>query len=384
MSALPLRPESVVVASGRPADQPDAPLNVPIVLAAPFRHAPEHNGYLRHESSDTIRAFEQAVGALEGGTAVAFGSGMAAVAAIAEGQPAGAIAVVPSAAYSGSVQLFGEQQRFGKMQLRSVDITDTDAVLAALPGANLLWLETITNPLLGVADLPVLIDAAHSAGALVCVDSTFTTPLVGRPLEFGADVVMHSATKYLAGHSDLLMGVLVTRSAERTEGLRLRRGLTGAVPGALESYLALRGVRTLALRMERAQANAATLAQRLAEHPAVTRVRFPGLPSDPGHERAARLYKGFGAMISFEIDGTAEDAERLCRSVRLIGHATSLGGVESLIERRAMHQVDAGSGGPPADEGVAGGGGTPPNLLRFSVGIEHVEDLWADLQQALG
>lgn len=360
-----------MVASGRPTNQPDAPLNVPIVLAAPYRHAPEHNGYLRHESSDTIRAFEQAIGALEGGDAIAFSSGMAAVAAIAEGQPAETVAVVPSAAYSGSVQIFGEQQRLGRMGVRSVDITDTDAVTAALPGAGLLWLETVTNPLMGVPDLPALVEAAHAVGSFVCVDATFSTPLVVRPLELGVDVVMHSATKFLSGHSDLLMGVLVTRSAERAQQLRLRRGLTGAVPGALECYLALRGVRTLAVRMERAQSNALALARRLSEHPAVTRVRYPGLPSDPGHERASRLHQGFGAMIAFEIDGTAEDAERLCESLELITHATSLGGVESLIERRAMHQIDADTG-------------TPPNLLRLSVGIEHVEDLWADLMQALG
>lgn len=359
-----------MIASGR-SEGPGAPLNVPVVLTAPYRNAPEHNGYLRHESSDTVRAFEQAVGELEGGEAIAFSSGMAAVAAIAEGQPAGTLAVVPSTAYSGSVQIFGEQHRLGRMDVRSVDITDTAAVLAALPGASLLWLETVTNPLMGVADLPPLVAAAHATGAFVCVDATFSTPLLARPLELGADVVMHSATKYLSGHSDLLMGVLVTGSAERANELRLRRGLTGAIPGALECYLALRGIRTLAVRMERAQANAATLAERLAAHPRVTRVRYPGLTSDPGHERAARLYQGFGAMIAFEIDGTAEDAELLCDSVRLITHATSLGGVESLIERRARYEIDADTG-------------TPPSLLRLSVGIEHVEDLWSDLQHALG
>jgi cystathionine gamma-synthase len=181
---------------------------------------------------------------------------------------------------------------------------------------------------------------------------------------------MHSATKYLAGHSDLLMGVLVTRSPSLGAGLTLRRDLTGAVPGALESYLALRGLRTLAVRLERAQANALDLATRLGAHPSVTRVRFPGLASDPGHELATRLHHGYGAMISFEVAGSADDAERVCQSVRLISHATSLGGVESLIERRARHAIDAAHG-------------TPPTLLRLSVGIEHVEDLWADLAQAL-
>lgn len=340
------------------------------MLSAPFQHGPDDNHYLRQGSNDTIRAFEEAVGALEGGTALAFGSGMAATSAIVEGRAAGAVAVVPSAGYSGTVMLFDEQQKMGRMQLRPVDITDPTAVVAALPGADLLWLESVTNPLMGVVDLPALISAAHDAGAIVCVDSTFSTPLVVRPLEYGADIVMHSATKYLAGHSDLLMGVLVTGSESLGAELKLRRDLTGAVPGALESYLALRGLRTLAVRLERAQDNAGELARRLAGHPAVTRVRYPGLAADPGHELATRLHSGYGAMVSFEVAGSAEDAEAVCQAVRLISHATSLGGVESLIERRARHAVDAEHG-------------TPPTLLRLSVGIEHVEDLWADLDQAL-
>ncbi len=370
MTHPPLRPESAVVASGRLSAAPGAPLNQSIVLSATFRHAPEGNHYLRSEGSETIRAFEQAIGDLEGGHAVAFSSGMAAVAAIAEGRPAGTVAVIPDAAYNGSLALFDEQQRLGRMAVRPVDVTDTAAVRDALPGADLLWLETVTNPLMGVADLPELIGAAHDADVLTCVDATFSTPLLIRPLEHGADVVMHSATKYLSGHSDLLMGVLVTPSVERAGELRQRRELTGAVPGALECYLALRGLRTLAVRMQRAQANAGELARRLAEHPHVTRVRYPGLPDDPFHERATRLHAGYGAMLSFEVAGSAEDAEQVCVSVRLINHATSLGGVESLIERRARYAIDAAHG-------------TPPTLLRLSVGIEHVEDLWADLEQAL-
>ncbi|MDQ2751167.1 MAG: aminotransferase class I/II-fold pyridoxal phosphate-dependent enzyme [Actinomycetota bacterium] len=365
-----LRPESVVVASGRPPRTARAPLSTPIVLSAPFHHGPDDNYYLRQDSSDTIRAFEDAMSALEGGTALAFSSGMAAVTAVVEGRAAGTVAVVPRSGYAGSVALFDAQQRLGRMQVRPVDVADTAAVLAALPGADLLWLESVTNPMLGVVDLPTLIAAARGVGALTCVDSTFTSPMGVRPLEHGADVVMHSATKYLSGHSDLLMGVLVTRDPELAADLRQRRDLTGAVPGALESYLALRGLRTLALRMQRAQSNALDLAVRLEAHPRVTRVRFPGLPADPGHELATQLHDGYGAMISFEVTGSADDAEAVCHRVTLISHATSLGGVESLIERRARHAVDAASG-------------TPATLLRFSVGIEHVEDLWADLDQAL-
>ena len=365
-----LRPESVVVAGGRP-HEPGAPVNTPVVTSATYRHDGETNLYARSHVTDTVRSLESALGDLEGGTALAFASGMAAIAAVVESRPPGTVAVVPSAAYSGTVTIFAEQERLGRMSVRRVDIADTAAVVAALDGANLLWLETMTNPLLGVADLPALIDAARAAGVFVGVDATFSTPLNVRPLDLGADVVMHSATKYLSGHSDVLLGTLATRSDELAEQLLARRSLTGAIPGALESYLTLRGLRTLVLRFERAQANALELARRLAAHQRVTRVRFPGLPTDPGHEVATRVHAGYGAVISFEVSGGADAADRLAAALRLITNATSLGGVESLIERRAQHAVDAGFG-------------TPPALLRLSVGIEHVDDLWDDLVQALG
>jgi cystathionine gamma-synthase len=368
-----LRPESVVVAAGRPPRSGGSPLSVPITLAAPFHHDARtgENAYIRESSSDTVRAFEDALGALEGGSATAFSTGMAAVAAIVEGLPAGSVAVVPAAAYSGTVSLFETQQQLGQLEIRPVDVTDTDAVRATLPGADLLWVETVTNPLMGVVDLPAVAEAAHREAALVVVDATFSTPLGVRPLTHGADVVMHSVTKFLSGHSDLAMGALVTATEQAAARLRHRRMLTGAIPGALETYLALRGMRTLAVRMARAQENATTIATRLASHPRVTRVRYPGLPSDPGHQLAQRLHDGYGAMLAFEIDGSAHDAELVCARVELISHATSLGGVESLIERRARYAIDAEHG-------------TPETLLRLSVGIEHVEDLWSDLAQALG
>jgi cystathionine gamma-synthase len=345
-------------------------MNVGIELSAPFHYGPDDNYYVRQAGNDTIRAFEDAVGALEGGTALAFSSGMAAITAVVESLPTGTVAVTPAASYSGTATLFALQAELGRMAVREVDLVDTEAVLAALPGADLVWLESPSNPLMGVADLPVLVDAAHANGAVVALDSTFNTPFVLRPFTYGVDIVMHSATKYLSGHSDLLMGVLVTRDATLGARLRSRRDLTGATPGALESYLALRGLRTLALRMQRSQETALILAHRLLAHPAVTRVRFPGLPDDPGHERATRLHDGYGAMLAFEVTGGEAAADAVCQQVRLISHATSLGGVESLIERRAMHAVDAARA-------------TPANLLRLSVGIEHVEDLWADLSQAL-
>jgi cystathionine gamma-synthase len=320
-----------------------------VVLTAPYRAVPGQNRYSRHDVSDTIGAFETALGALEGGRALAYASGMAAVSAVVSS--GASVAVIPSAGYTGSLAAFRSTP---SLAVRPVSLADTPSVIRALEGADLLWLETVTNPLLDVPDLPVLIDAAHAAGALVCVDATLSTPMLVRPLELGADIVMHSVTKYLSGHSDVLMGALVTRSTPLFESLHERRTLAGALPGALEAYLATRGLRTLALRMERASVNAAVLAQRLASHPRVSRVRYPGS----------------GAMISFEVNGGAPAASALCEGVRLITHATSLGGVESLIERRAMHEADAAFG-------------TPENLLRMSVGIEHVDDLWGDLVQAL-
>jgi cystathionine gamma-synthase len=364
-----LRPESIVVSAGRPHDS-GGPLNAPIVMTAPFRNAPTDNHYSRHDVTETVLAFQAALGALERGQALAFSSGMAAISAVVDTLPVGAIAVVPDGQYSGSVRVFDEAERLGRLTVRRVDIADTAATLAALPGAGLLWLETVTNPLMAVPDIPVLAAAAGQAGALVGVDATFSTPLLIRSLEQGADVVMHSVTKYLAGHSDVLMGALVVNDDDLFATLWQRRSLAGSIPGGLETFLATRGIRTLALRMERAQANAGELARRLAEHPRVSRLRYPGLPSDPGHEVAARLHAGFGAMIGIELDGTAEEAERVCGALKLINHATSLGGVESLIERRARHEVDANFG-------------TPATLLRLSVGIEHIEDLWDDLFQAL-
>ncbi len=369
MEDAKLHPESIVVAAGRP-QEPGAPLNTPIVPVSAYRHAPEENHYAREDVAPTVAAFEDILGALEGGTALAFGSGMAAISTALSGLPAGAVVVVPADGYSGMTWIFREYEQLGRLSVRRVDVSDLAAVTAACDGAALVWVETVANPLMTVADVPAIAAAAHAAGALLGVDATFSTPLVVRPLELGADLVMHSATKYLAGHSDVLMGALVTRSPELAARLHDQRTLTGAIPGVLEAYLATRGTRTLALRMERAQANAAELARRLAARADVQRVRYPGLATDPGHAIAARDHAGFGAMLAFEVDGGAARAEQVCEAVRLVHHATSLGGVETLIERRARYDIDAGFG-------------TPPNLIRLSVGIEHVEDLWADLAQAL-
>ena len=358
---MSLRRETVAVHGGRPSE---GPLSPAVVLASNYRTY----GYAREEGSPTWEALEAAIGELEGGASVAFSSGMAAVTAVLEPLPVGARVVGPAVGYTGVRGLLGERAAAGRIELVDADMTDTDAVLRACEGAALLWVETPTNPLIGVAELDRLVEGAHAAGAEVVVDATFATPLLQRPLEVGADISLHSATKYIGGHSDLLLGVASARTPERADALRHARGTLGATPGALEAFLALRGLRTLAVRLERAQASAAVLAERLAAHPAVTAVHYPGLPSDPFHDRAERLMDGFGAMLAFEVEGGAEAAQAVADRVRVVVHATSLGGVETLIERRARYAAEV----------------APEALLRVSVGIEHVEDLWADLEGALG
>ncbi len=274
-----LRPESTLVAAGRPERTPDGPVNQPVVLASTF-HAGGPRAYGR-EGNDTSAALETALGAIEGGLAITFASGMAASSALVEGLPVGSMVVLPNSFYNYHRVLFDKQVELGRLSLRPVDITDTDTTIAALDGAALLWLELPTNPTLSVPDLPALALAAREHGVLSVVDSTLATPLGCRPLEHGADVVMHSATKWIAGHSDLVMGVLVTADDDLAGRLTDRRNLTGAISGSLESFLALRGLRTLAVRFERASANAAVLADRLAEHPMIDEVFYLGRPDHP-------------------------------------------------------------------------------------------------------
>jgi len=370
-AGLQYRPETVAVTAGRPAAEPGQPMNVPLVLASNFRAGTTDSSvteYARDGGTATWQALEDAVGALEGGTAVAFGSGIGAAAAMLDLVPTGAHVVVPTDSYAGVRALLADGAAHGRWTVTTADITDTAATKEAAWTADLLWLESPTNPLMDVADLPELCRFGRGTGALVVVDNTFATPLIQRPLEFGADLVLHSATKFIGGHSDLLLGMAVTADPEIVERLHRRRKLAGAVPGALEAFLALRGLRTLPVRLARAQQSAGTLASRLQAHPGVTRVRYPGLADDPGHERAIAQMDGFGAMLSFEVNGGAEVADAVCAAVRIVTSATSLGGVESTMERRAK---------------LAGQEHVPPGLLRLSVGIEHVDDLWADLDGAL-
>jgi cystathionine gamma-synthase len=362
-----LRPESKLIATGRPARTRAGPVNQPLVLSSTY-HAGGERVYGR-DGNDTIEAFEAALGAVEGGRVTAFSSGMAASTALIEALPVGSVVVLPTTFYNFTRNLLDKQVELGRLSLRTVDITDTDATIAALPQAAMLWLELPTNPMLVVPDLPALTAAARQHGVRTVVDATLATPLGIRPLEHGIDVVMHSATKWIAGHSDLVMGTLATADPALDTQIRVRRNLTGALPGALESFLALRGLRTLAVRLERSCATAAVLAQRLDEHPAVRRVHYLGLPGHPQADRIKALLDNHGGLLSFEPD-SVERAEQICARVRLITNATSLGGVESLLERRGRYPGELQQQ-------------TPAQLLRLSVGLEHVEDLWEDLAQAL-
>lgn len=368
-----LAPETLAVALGRPGRGPDTPVNPEIVLSSTFVGlggvGEGSRGYARF-SNPTWEPFEDAVGKLEGSPlpALLFSSGMGAVAAAMSLVPVGGVLVAPRHSYSGTLGLAQLKAERGELTLLEVDIDDTEAAVAALDGADALWVESPTNPMMEVADLPALTAAARAAGVLVIVDNTFSTPLGQKPLAVGADVVVHSATKYLAGHSDVLLGVAVAATEQLRSRLQQHRTLHGAIAGPVEAWLGLRGLRTLALRVERSQATAGELARRLDAHPAVVRVRYPGLPSDPGHERAAAQLTGFGSIVSIELDGAAA-ADAFVSRVALWLPATSLGGVESTIERRRRHAAEPLT--------------VPEGLVRLSVGIENVEDLWDDLGQAL-
>ncbi len=353
---------------GRGAHTPGSPLNVPPVLASNFVLGSDR-AYTRDDATPTWEAFEEVLGGLEHGVAVAFGSGMAAAAAIFDLLPAGAAVALPDDCYQAVVGLAAAGQELGRWSVTRLAPDDTKECLRAAEHADLLWLESPSNPLLHVADLPAILSQRRKAGAIAVVDNTFATPLGQQPLELGADLVLHSATKYLGGHSDLMLGAAVAREDKLARRLRERRLLAGAIPGALETYLAVRGMRTLHLRLERATATAHELAARLERHAEVSVVRYPGLLSHPTHPNARRFMRSFGAMISFDVHDDADRADAICESLQIIRHATSLGSVETTIERRAA---------------IPGQQHLPPTLLRLSVGCEHVEDLWSDLDSALG
>jgi cystathionine gamma-synthase len=376
MGSTNLRTDSLVVAAGRPPRTTGAPVNPPVVLSSTYIGADAPAGddllYARYDT-ESWRPLEEAIGALESSSrrALVYGSGMAAVTAAMALVPNGGTLVLPRHSYNVALIAARAHADQRGLTLVEVDIADTAQVVAALEQAHspTLWLETPTNPMLEVADIPALVEATHARGGVVLADNTFATPLAQQPLTLGADVVVHSVTKYLAGHSDVVMGAAVTDDPELWMRLKTHRDVHGAIPGPWEAWLALRGLRTLALRVQRSQQSALDLAQRLENHPAVLEVRHPGLPSHPQHERAAAQMSGFGSIITLRPHGGAEAAAAIARDVRLWVPGTSLGGVESLIERRRRL---------PAEPATV-----PEDLLRLSVGIEDVEDLAEDLLTAL-
>jgi cystathionine gamma-synthase len=359
-------PDSRLVAAGRDR-RPGSPLNAPLVPASNFVLGTER-AYARGDGTPTWEALEEIVGCLEDGQAVAFASGMAGVAAVFDRLPAGSRLAIPDDCYQGVAELAESGRCKGFWQVQRLATDDTDGWIRAAGESDLLWLESPSNPLLVVADLRAICAAPRKPSALLAVDNTFATALNQRPLDLGADVSFQSATKFIGGHSDLLAGVITVRREDLLAELRRSRSRQGATPGALEAFLAVRGARTMALRLERAQANAMHLAERLAAHPGVARTRYPGLPSHPTHAIARAQLQGYGTIISFDVRGDAAVADAVCARVRLIQHATSLGAVESTLERRAA---------------VPGQEHLPPSLLRLSVGIENADDLWADLRAAL-
>lgn len=364
---MTLDPSTVVVHAGRPGRVPNAPVGESPVFSSTYV-AGGDRGYGRF-GNDAWTALEETLGELEGGRGLTFASGMAAAAAIVDLVPVGGRVVAPQHAYSGVLALLDQQAAAGRLTVVKVNVADTAEVTQAVDTADMLWIESPTNPAMEVADLPAISEAGRQAGATVVVDNTFATPLLQQPLKLGADIVMHSATKFISGHSDVILGAVITADDDLWTAIELRRRSLGAIPGPMEAWLALRGLRTLALRLERAQSNAAFLASQLTTHPRVSRVRYPGLPDDPGHARATAQMSGYGAILSIELGGDAEGAQKVCESTKLWVHATSLGGVESMLERRRRWPIE-----PPT---------IPADLIRLAVGIEHPDDLWADLEQAL-
>ena len=349
---MSLHPETSAITAGRPEAAPDASLNPPLVFSSTY-HAGGPVGYGRY-GNESWSALETAISQLEGGETLSFSSGMAAISAVFSILPIGAPVVASNQGYSGTMGLLNQHHASGRLEVRFVDITNTEAVVGAMKGAALLWLESPTNPCLDLADLPALISAAKKLTIGVGVDNTFATPLVQQPLSMGADIVMHSVTKFLAGHSDVVLGSLSISDPALFKRLEEARRFNGSIPGPFEAWLALRGIRSFPVRFRAAEKNAQQLVTRLQSHAKITKVRYPG----------------FGAVISFEVDGTAEQAEKVCESSRLITHATSLGGIESLWERRRRWALESPS--------------VPEQLIRLSVGCEHVEDIWQDIERALG
>jgi cystathionine gamma-synthase len=368
--------ETLAVHAGRRTDPATGAIVPPIYLSTTFERAPDGEyplGYsYSREGNPNRQCLEECLAALEGGTeALAFSSGMAAVNALIQGLEPGDHIVAPDDAYYGLRKLMAEV--FGKwpLEVSYADMADLNAVNAAVrPNTRLVWVETPSNPLLKIADLTAIAAIARRANAISVCDGTFATPVLQRPLEWGIDMVVHSTTKYIGGHSDVVGGALITKHQNYLfERARKSQQFGGAAPSPFDCWLILRGADTLPCRVRAQAESAGRIAAFLTSHPAVEAVHYPGLAAHPGHEIAARQMSAFGGMLSVQLRGTRERAMQAAASVRLFTRATSLGGTHSLIEHRASVE------GPHTR--------TPQNLLRISVGLENAEDLIADLEQAL-
>ena len=337
-------------------------------------------GYEYSRTANPTRgALEECLAALEGGVrALAFASGMAAEDCLIRAvcRP-GDHVLIPHDAYGGTYRLFDKVIAHWGVTYHPVPVSDAEAVRAAMAahGAKLIWVETPTNPLLSIADIGALADIAHAAGGLLAVDNTFASPYLQQPLALGADAVIHSTTKYLGGHSDVVGGAIVVSDADLAARLAFLQNATGSAGGPFDAWLTLRGIKTLAVRMDRHCDNGAQVAATLANHPRVARVYYPGRPDHPGHEVAAKQMRGFGGMVSFRHAGGEAAAVEMCGRTRLFTLGESLGGVESLIEHPAR-MTHASAAGSPLE--------VPSDLVRLSVGIENIDDLIDDLRTALG
>ena len=370
-------PATLAVHAGNAPDESTGAVAPPLHLSTTFRHGPAGErvaGYeYQREGNPTNDRLREALAALEGGeTACTFASGMAAMTTLLECLPQGARVLFPDDCYSGLRMLFQEYLPERGIVAGVVDMGDLDAVRAACATpVSMLWIETPSNPLMKISDIASLAGIGRASGAIVVVDNTFATPLLQRPLALGADVVMHSTTKYFGGHSDVLGGALVfAQDGELAGKVAHRLHVTGAVLAPFSAWLTLRGCRSLGARMSMHCANARMVVDFLVAHPAIERVNWPGLASHPGHAVAARQMRDFGAMLSIEVRGGRDAALAMSGKLRVFTNATSLGGCESLVEHRASVE------GPNPR--------SPQNLLRISVGLEDADDLIADLAQALG
>lgn len=379
---LPQGFETLAIHAGQEADPQTGAVVTPIYQVSTYKQdgvGGLRGGYEYSRSANPTRtALEECLAAIEGGArGLAFASGLAAEDTLLRTilKPGDHI-VIPNDAYGGTFRLFAKVLTRWGVEFSVANTQDLADVRAQLrPNTRAVWVETPSNPLLGITDLTALAEVAHAAGALLVVDNTFASPYLQQPIALGADAVVHSTTKYMGGHSDVVGGALVLADAGLGEEVAYHQNAMGAVSGPFDAWLVLRGIKTLGVRMDRHSANGEKVAELLQSHPKVSQVLYPGLPEHPGHDIAAKQMKAFGGMVSFRVHGGEEAAVEVCNRAQLFTLGESLGGVESLIEHpgRMTHASVAGS----ALE-------VPADLVRISVGIEAVDDLLADLRQALG